>query len=78
MLVVMCPHCGGAVEVLEINCRVFRHAIYKITLQPIPPHATQVECQRLIDDDAIYGCGKPFILVQQANGEWVPEVCDYI
>ena len=57
-----CPHC----KIVEVNCAIFRCGIYK----QIPPHLSK-ECDAIVDK--IYGCGKPFCLV---NGKLEP--CDYI
>ena len=35
--------------------------------QQINPHAPQSECDRLVDRDLIWGCGKPFRLLRDAN-----------
>lgn len=57
-----CPHCGGLIQVsqLEINCGVFRHAIVKATMTQIPPHSSKEVCENLIAA-GVYGCGKPFL-----------------
>jgi len=62
------------VEIKDLNCHIFRHAVYKETGEPIPPHAPKEECDRLFDNGLIYGCGKPF----RINGNNDIEVCDYI
>jgi hypothetical protein len=73
MFIVECPHCFSSIEILEINCAIFRHAIFKDTYQQIPPHLGKEECQELIKQNKIYGCGKPFRL---EHGKAV--TCDYI
>ena len=73
MLVVSCPHCGIYIEILEINCRIFRCGIYKTTYAQIPPHLPKMECDLLVQQDLIYGCGRPFMLVNN-----VPTICDYV
>ena len=35
---VTCPHCNITIEVLELNCQIFRCGIYKNTLEQINPH----------------------------------------
>ena len=67
-----CPHCTGIVEIIAINCGIFRHGIYKNGEQ-IPPHLPKIECDRLARLDMIYGCGKPF---KYENEKLV--ACDYI
>ena len=77
--VFICPHCKEDIIVLknELNCKIFRHAVFKSNYKPIDPHATKQECQRLIDNHLIYGCGKPFIIIESEN-EYKVEICDYI
>jgi len=75
-LIFNCPHCEMKiiVEIKDLNCHIFRHAVYKETGEPIPPHAPKEECDKLFDNGLIYGCGKPF----RINGNNDIEVCDYI
>ncbi len=75
-LIVECPHCQGTVMIdpKELNCRIFRHAAYKLTGLPISPHASLEKCTRLIQEEAIYGCGKPFRIDHDNHAV----VCDYI
>jgi len=70
-----CPNCGFMVQVSpnELNCRIFRHATYKINGEQIHPHMPKEMIDRLIANNQIYGCGKPFQIV----GDRVI-VCDYI
>ena len=74
-IVFQCPHCREDIVVMkaEINCAIFRHGVLKTTGQQMNPHATQQECEQLYKDGLIYGCGKPFRLV---NGRTL--VCEYI
>lgn len=71
--IVVCPNCGDFIEILEINCGIYRHGVFKDTLEPIPPHSRKEECDRYVKEGLIYGCGNPF---QVVNG--VAEDCDYI
>lgn len=54
----MYPRCNllMIVEDSEIKCNIF-----KTTLEQINPHAE--ECKWYIEQDIIYGCGKPFTIV---------------
>ena len=72
---IKCPWCEGIVEVEanQINCKIFRHGIYKQTGQQINQHLPKTECDRLAGEKLIWGCGKPF----HFNGEEV-KVCGYI
>lgn len=74
-IIVSCPNCNDSILIYnnEINCRIFRHAIYK-TGQQVNPHLPKEECDRLVSNNEVYGCCKPFKL----NDENVPEICDYI
>jgi len=66
-----CPHCNISIEVIEINCAIFRCGVYKSTGQQVEPHLSKEECDKIITK--IWGCGKPFQLV---NGTLVK--CHYI
>lgn len=77
MFTVICPHCGDIIEILEINCKIFRHGVFKDTLIQIEPHLSKLECDRLFKEDRIFGCGKPFI-IDFINDHWVALECDYI
>lgn len=70
-----CPHCEQLVIVhrSDIRCTIFRHAVYKNTGQPIPPHTSKEICETLVRDGAVYGCAKPF----RFDGKTV-HVCGYI
>ena len=73
---VTCPHCGGLIVVAarDMNCRIFRHAVFKATLEPISPHAPRAVCESLVAAGTVLGCGKPF-RITPAN---VAVACDYI
>jgi len=75
-----CPHCMGTilVEPNDINCQIFRHAVFRSNGQPIHPHASKTECEDLLRTEKIYGCGRPFRLVRDKDQQWTPVVCDYI
>jgi hypothetical protein len=57
-----CPHCREWVCVApaDIKCKIFRHGVFKKTLQPIPPHSTKQTCDQFVARGKIFGCGKPF------------------
>ena len=57
------------IEIIEINCAIFRCGIIKSTGEQIPPHASEAEIAKL----DVWGCGGPMRLV---GGKLV--VCDYI
>lgn len=75
----ICPHCqvNFIVNQKEINCAIFRHAVYRTNLQPINPHETKNNCDELLKKNLIYGCSKPFRIVC-INNIFTTEICDYI
>lgn len=58
-----CPHCCLMIEVLQVNCNVFRCGVYKDSLLQINPHTPEETCKQLVRENKIYGCGKPFQLL---------------
>lgn len=74
-----CPHCNQMIEVkkTELNCRIFRCGTYKSNSNPIPPHTSKIECDRLKQSELIFGCSKPFkfVTIDDINDVIV---CDYI
>lgn len=76
-IIINCPHCCGIVLVYELNCKIFRHGIYKTTYQQIDPHMKKEQCDALIRENRIYGCGKPFRIIEK-NNTYNVEICDYI
>jgi uncharacterized C2H2 Zn-finger protein len=70
-----CPHCSMLIEIEKnmINCKIFRHGHYKNNLKQIDPHSSKEICDKLSEQDKIYGCGKPFTF----DGK-VVEKCGYI
>jgi len=75
---VICPHCQCEVEILAINCAIFRHAVFKGTGAQLNPHASKQECDSLLQQGQIYGCGKPFRIQPGPNGQQEAVICDYI
>jgi len=74
-----CPRCGVLIQVAraETNCRIFRHAVYAGTVDPIPPHTPRDECERLVAGGLVVGCAGPFRLVLEADPPYA-EACGYI
>ena len=58
-MILKCPHCKEWFEMLELNCAIFRHGVYKSNWQQVDPHAIDIP-------DDIYGCGMQFQII---NGE---------
>ena len=73
-LIIECPHCKEYIIITELNCRIFRHGIVKTTGLQIEPHSNQEVCENLVKDNAIYGCGKPFMI----NEKLEAIICEYI
>ena len=74
-IIINCPNCNICIEIIQLNCKIFRCGIYKDTFTQIPPHLPKDECDRLYVKGLIYGCGKPFKIVDESNA---PIKCDYI
>lgn len=77
MLLVTCPHCQITIEVIQLNCAIFRCGTFKTTGEQVPPHTPKSECDRLTEENRIWGCGKPFKVVSTPEGHRA-ESCDYI
>jgi len=76
-IIINCPHCNEPILIEELNCKIFRHGVLKSTNQQINPHLSKSECDNLILNDLIYGCGKPFI-INIIDNNYKVEICDYI
>ncbi len=72
------PECKQAIEIIELNCKIFRCGIFKHTYKQINPHSPKDICDELVETGAIYGCGKPFQIVQNISGGMKAVVCGYI
>lgn len=82
-IIINCPHCNEEVLIFsyEINCGIFRHGVFKENMQQIDPHLPEVYCNRLIEEDKIFGCGKPFKINRDIINNKIVyrvEICDYI
>ena len=77
-MIVSCPHCNQYIEIIELNCKIFRCGIFKKTFQQIDPHLAKLDCIRLYENGEIYGCGKPFRAETRADGIIICVICDYI
>jgi len=71
-MLVLCPHCLSYTMIEQLNCRIFRHGIFKDG-SDVSPHSTKEDCDRFIALDLIWGCGKPFQIIGD-----VAVVCEYI
>jgi len=76
-IIVLCPHCRLCVLIEKLNCRIFRHGIVKKTGKQLDPHASKEICDEYIKENDIYGCGKPFLIIEHKDG-FTAVACDYI
>lgn len=74
-----CPHCDNMIQVQtkDINCRIFRHGVFKQSQQALPPHASKEMCDKAVASLCLLGCGKPFEMVQTGETSWVVNQCEY-
>jgi hypothetical protein len=79
-IVFTCKHCNEnfIVNKNDFNCKILRHGVIKNTLLPINPHESKENCDMLFNNNLIFGCGKPLIIVQKNNNDYDVEICEYI
>jgi hypothetical protein len=81
-LILKCPHCEDYVLIEKLNCCIFRHGILKYNGKQMDPHANKIQCDLLIKNKEIFGCGKPFKIIITKNNlnveTYSTEICDYI
>ena len=85
MIIINCPHCNQCIEVIELNCKIFRCGVFKKNMKQINPHLCKNKCQQLVLENKIYGCGNPFQVeivekVDKMNSEieYKAVICGYI
>jgi hypothetical protein len=76
--IIECPHCNTFIFILELNCKIFRHGVFIATGQQIDPHCPKELCEMYLEKGLIYGCGKPFRIIETGEHGWKAEQCDYI
>lgn len=76
-MIINCPHCNEYIEIIELNCGIFRHGVYKSNDEQIDPHLSKENCDYLFNNNLIYGCSKPFQIIIDENKIEV-KICDYI
>jgi len=78
-ILVECPHCKLYIQILikEFNCKIFRHGTLKNNHKQINPHLPKNRCDYLIKNNLIFGCGKPYKIIEK-NKKWVAIKCDYL
>jgi hypothetical protein len=84
-MIIVCPSCKQMIEIVEINCQIFRCGMYKANYQQIDPHLPKIQCDQLVANSLIFGCAKPFRLVPKdsskpltLDAKYDVVVCDYI
>ena len=85
MFFIHCPHCNQMIEVIELNCRIFRCGVEKQNMTQINPHLCKEACEQLVLQNKIYGCGKPFkidVIEKKNDGkievEYKASICGYV
>jgi len=76
-IIVVCPHCKEQLIIEKINCGIFRHGVMKDSGNHINPHASKKTCDKLVKKDLVYGCAKPFQIIQK-NMCYEVIICEYI
>jgi hypothetical protein len=66
----ICKHCEEpfVVSLHDFNCLILRHSVYKCDMRHIPPHASKSECDALVRDGLIFGCGRPLQIIDTFTG----------
>ena len=75
--IVTCPHCLDYIIIQKINCGIFRHGVFISNGKQIDPHANKEMCDNYIVNKEIYGCGKPYQVIEE-EGQHKAIICDYI
>jgi hypothetical protein len=70
-----CPHCKGLVQVLAVNCTIFRHGTFIKSGKQMNPHTGKAKCDEFAEKGLINGCGKPFRI---SKFDHSVTICDYI
>lgn len=76
-IIVLCPHCDIYIFIEKLNCCIFRHAVLISTKNQINPHTSKEDCDNLISQNLILGCGKPFKIIKYGE-KITAEICEYI
>jgi hypothetical protein len=75
--VINCPHCDEHIFIEQLNCCIFRHGHFKLNNEQIDQHSSKELCDNYVNQNIIYGCGKPF-KITVSNDKYIVEKCDYI
>ena len=57
-----CPHCKISIEILELNCGIFRCGIYEYKAgiyKQLPAHGKKSTIDKIKKKYKVYGCGNP-------------------
>jgi len=73
-----CPNCQEFIIIEQLNCGIFRHGVLKKSGKQMNPHASKKVCDNYAKRKMIIGCGKPFKVYKDTEGEIKIEICDYI
>jgi hypothetical protein len=76
-IIVSCPHCKEYILIEQLNCGIFRHGTFKHDGKQIDAHSNKNVCDYYVENNMIYGCGKPFQLFLENNIIKIV-ICDYI
>ena len=77
-ILLTCPNCNDFVLIEKLNCRIFRHGVFKMSGKQVYQHSTKEQCEIYITKNLIYGCGKPFNVIKDVSGNFTTEICDYL
>jgi hypothetical protein len=77
-IIIQCPHCNMWVIIEQLNCGIFRHGQYISNWNFVEPHMPKAQCERLLQENKVFGCMKPFRIIKTKDDEWNAEICDYI
>lgn len=75
--IITCPHCSNYIIIQKMNCGIFRHGVFIDSGKQIDPHANKQLCDDYITKKKIYGCGKPYQIIEE-EGKYKAIICDYI
>jgi hypothetical protein len=77
-LILKCPYCEEFFIIYkkELNCKIIRHGSYKTDYKQIDPHLCKEECDRLLNENLIYGCGKPCEIIEETDKYTIIK-CEY-
>ena len=77
-MIICCPHCKDYIEIEKINCGIFRHGVLKSNGKQIDPHSPEELCIFYIQNNKIFGCGKPFQINVLPDDNYEIVICAYI